>query len=94
MQWTPEQYRVLQPLIRKELEYLVYSILKNFDNVGCVLPPGIGGYHITATLFEEIKRDDVPLPETIEKEDVDIRADGATYCDMWLGFLGSSAEKK
>jgi len=52
----------------KELENLIYSLLRDFDNVGCVLPDNRGffSYDIKTTLCEERMRDDIPLFETIE----------------------------
>ena len=44
--WTPEQRKVLQPLIRKELDTLVLRILNLFDNVGGVLPDEVSGWTI------------------------------------------------
>ena len=44
--FSSEQRRILQPLIRKELESLIQGILGLFDNVGGILPDNIEGYVI------------------------------------------------
>lgn len=93
MPWTHEHYQVLQPLIHKELESLVYSILKNFDNVGSVLPEGSGvlGYRLKAVPYEETTNG--PLPEIITKAEIDIRTGYDDYCEMWWDYLRQKRER-
>ena len=46
MPWTAEQRKLLQPLMRNELERMVRVILARFDNVGATLPEEALGYTI------------------------------------------------
>lgn len=80
--WTHEQYNALQPLIRKELDELIWSTLKMFNNVGAELPDGVYGYRIQAQPYE--KHDDGTV---VDQEVTDI-GDGYTdYCEMWRDYL-------
>jgi hypothetical protein len=93
MPWAHEQYRVLQPIIRQELNSLVRSILGCFDNVGSVLPEGSGvlGYRITALPYEEVPHESLPLPKIVHKDEVDIH-DGLDYSEMWADYLREKEE--
>lgn len=46
--WTSEQYKSLQPIIREELDDLVCFLLNSLDNVGGVLPEKVLGFEIRA----------------------------------------------
>ncbi len=85
--WTREQYQVLQPLIRRELDLLIQSILERLDNIGGVLPDGILRYNIQAKPYDLVERTDMPLPEIIEKDEVNIREGNADYATMWVDYL-------
>ncbi len=96
MPWTHDQYQILRPLIRKELESLVYSMLENLDNVGAVLPEGSGvlGYRIKAVPFDEAAAEQ--SQELVAKAEIDIRDGNDDYCAMWWDYLHAktvSAEK-
>jgi hypothetical protein len=92
MPWTDEQYRVLQPLIRKELNSLVRSILGIFDNVGSVLPENssVLGYTIKALPYELAPHEEVPLQTYVHKDEVDIH-DDLGYGEMWSKYLREKA---
>lgn len=88
MPWTDDQYKILQPLIRHELNSLLWSILGCFDNRGSVLPEdsGVLGYSIKAQPYEKVPHESLPLLTTVHKDEVDIH-DGLDYGEMWLDYL-------
>jgi len=55
MPWTHEQRMKLQPLVRKELDYLMLGLLGDIDNVGCVLPEDYYGWLITNRDNQDIR---------------------------------------
>ncbi|HMA36313.1 MAG TPA: hypothetical protein VKY74_17785 [Chloroflexia bacterium] len=44
--WTPEQRKLLRPLVRKELDLLMQHFFALLDNVGSVLPEGVLAYRL------------------------------------------------
>lgn len=89
--WTSEQRKVLQPLIRAELERLAYNLLKVFDNVGGVIPevPDV----TNACNVQNIIIYYVGEHEDMEyvTDDPDIRTLPMDYADMWMRFLKDKA---
>ncbi len=78
--WKPEQYKVLQPLIREELDALIYHLLNSLDNVGSVLPEGVYGFEIRANdLDENGNFSSLPIREGAFPE----------YGEMWYLFIKS-----
>ncbi len=90
MPWEHEQYQRLQPLLRHELNELLYSILGIFDNVGAVVPEDaqVLGYRIKVLPFQESATEsNVPMNAAADEQD--IRVDNDDYCEMWLRYLAS-----
>jgi hypothetical protein len=84
IQFSPEQYKQLQPLIRKELDSLIYQLLGTFENVGCVLPEGAIGYEILKFDVDQDGRTiSVPIREGAFPD----------YCDLWDTFLNEKLSK-
>ncbi len=83
-----EQYRRLQPLLRQELNDLLYSILGIFDNVGAVLPgeAEVLGYRIKALLYQKLATES-NVPMIAVNDEKDIRVDNDDYCEMWMRYL-------
>jgi hypothetical protein len=46
LSWSAEQRKELQPLVRQELDSLIWRILGFFDNVGSVLPDDVEGFSV------------------------------------------------
>jgi len=79
--WTPEQRKLLQPLVREQLDWLVYSIFEVMDNKGDGLPDmpdGTVGYNIHNVVWDA-RSDSV-------SEGDDISTDEMAYSDMWLDY--------
>jgi hypothetical protein len=51
--FTDEQYKSLQPLIREELDDFIYRLLQSMDNEGSDLPEEFLGFEIKAFGYDE-----------------------------------------
>ena len=81
--WTAEHYRLLQPIIRHELDRLVQSVLEICDNVGCdKVPDEALGYQIMA--IPNVEEDEDMLDAS---EAIDISRDNRDYAALWSDFL-------
>lgn len=52
--WTPEQRKLLRPLVRKELDVLMQGFFALLDNVGSVLPEGVLAYRLISVADKDI----------------------------------------
>lgn len=80
--FTAEQRKVLQPLIRAQLDVLMQSVLEIFDNVGGVIPDtpdGLIGYTIRSMHYDEQSGEGHEGPR--------IGDDIMDYSAMWSSYL-------
>jgi hypothetical protein len=89
--WTHEQRKTLQPLVRKELEWLVTRILEICDNIGGVIPDttdGTIGYTIrNVYVIDDSDELDIDEIEEHVREGSDIRTEHMDYADLWRHYL-------
>lgn len=85
--WTPEQRKMLEPMLRAALEEFVQWIFGNFGNVGAVIPDNsanVIGYTILAQCWDhggDGALTDIPI------------GDGYTdYSDLWWEYLHTKHE--
>ena len=86
--WTPEERKVLAPVIRKELDSLLHRLLGIFGNIGGVIPDnseGVIGYAIHSY-------QDAPDGSVIKGSDISFNE--MDYADMWLDYLEGKDERE